>query len=90
MINDGCGWLVREIKYNLGFIEKKPKQRRRSKYDPIIDEFMTGEGKLAKVTIENVEPTYLRTQLMKRIEARELSNKISISTISGQVILEKL
>ena len=59
------------------------------KYDPILDDFLQDEGKLAIVEIENIEVNYLRTQLMKRIIARKIVDKIKVSTISDKLILEK-
>ena len=62
-------------------VDEKPSRRYRkgSKYDPIIDAFMNGEEALVVVAVENKDANYLRTQLNKRIDARNLSGvKVSV------------
>ncbi len=80
-----------ELSYTLKDVERKPlrKYRKKSKYDPIIDDFLQREAQLSEVTVECKEPNYLRTQLKKRIEARGLGDSISVSVVSGKVYLEK-
>ena len=81
-----------EVKFQLKPVEKKPtkKYRKRSKYDPIIDEFLGIDAKIVEVGVEGVEPNYLRTQLNKRIEARGLKDKVKVSVINNVVYMEKL
>ena len=81
-----------EVKFQLKPVERKPtkKYRKRSKYDPIIDEFLGMDVKIAEVGVEGVEPNYLRTQLNKRIEARYLKDKVKVSVINNVVYMEKL
>ena len=81
-----------EVKFQLKPVEKKPtkKYRKRSKYDPIIDEFLRMGAKIVQVSVEGVEPNYLRTQLNKRIEARDLKDKVKVSVINNVVYMEKL
>jgi hypothetical protein len=76
------------LKYELKPIAEKPTRTyaKGSKYDPIIDGFLDAGYKLVEVTTEK-EPNYLRTQLGKRISARELKN-VSVSVANSKVFLE--
>lgn len=80
-----------EIKFDLQPVSKKPsrKYRKGSKYDPILDSFMASEHTLVKVEVENKDANYLRTQLNKRIEARELPNQVKVSVVNNIAYLEK-
>ena len=79
------------ISFNLEPVTEKPsrKYRKGSKYDPVLDAFISGEANLVQVTIEGKEANYLRTQLNKRIEARNLSN-FKVSVVNNRAYLEKL
>ena len=81
-----------EVKFNLKPVESKPsrKYRKGSKYDPILDSFMKGEHNLVKVEVANKDANYLRTQLNKRIEARNLENKVKVSVVNNVAYLEKM
>ena len=81
-----------EVKFNLKPVSKKPsrKYRKGSKYDPILDSFLNGEYDLVKVEVANKDANYLRTQLNKRIEARDLPNKIKVSVVNNVAYLEKV
>lgn len=80
-----------EIKYSLKPVAKKPSRRYRkgSKYDPIIDAFLKSEDKLVEVKVEGRDANYLRTQLNKRIEARDLRERIKTSVVNNILYLEK-
>ena len=80
-----------EVKYNLEPVDKKPtrKYRKGSKYDPILDSFLESAHKLVKVEVENKDANYLRTQLNKRIEARDLQAKVKVSVVNNIAYLEK-
>ena len=80
------------VKYNLSPVDKKPtrKYRKGSKYDPILDSFLEGTHKLVKVEVENKDANYLRTQLNKRIEARELEPQVKVSVVNNIAYLEKI
>ncbi|HUS77918.1 MAG TPA: hypothetical protein VM050_04575 [Patescibacteria group bacterium] len=80
-----------EVKYNLEPVDKKPsrKYRKGSKYDPILDSFLGGTHKLVKVDVENKDANYLRTQLNKRIEARDLMKQVKVSVVNNIAYLEK-
>jgi isocitrate dehydrogenase kinase/phosphatase len=79
------------ISFNLRPVDEKPSRRYKkgSKYDPILDAFMEGNSNLVQVTIEDKDANYLRTQLNKRIEARNLSN-VEVSVVNNLAYLEKL
>lgn len=78
-----------EIKFDLKPVEEKPSRqyRKGSKYDPILDAFMEGEANLVEVSMEGKDASYLRIQLNKRIEARELGAKVSV--VNNVCYLEK-
>lgn len=80
---------MNEVKFDLKPIERKPSRRYRkgSKYDPILDAFLEGTDKLVEVHVENKDANYLRTQLQKRIEARNLKN-LKISVVNNIAYLE--
>jgi len=77
------------VSFDLSPVEKKPsrKYRKGSKYDPIIDKFLEDKHKLVTVEVPGRDGNYIRTQLKKRIDARELD--VNISVVSNQVYLEK-
>jgi len=77
------------IKYSMNPVEKKPSRRYRkgSKYDPILDAFLKHEAKLIEVSVEDKDANYIRTQLKKRIDARELDVEVSVA--NNKVYLEK-
>ena len=79
------------LNFNLQPVDKKPsrKYRKGSKYDPILDAFISGEENLVQVTIEGKDANYLRTQLNKRIEARAQSN-VKVSVVNNVAYLEKI
>ncbi len=81
-----------EIKFDLQPVTKKPsrKYRKGSKYDPILDSFIAGTYNLVKVEVENKDANYLRTQLNKRIEARDIGEKIKVSVVNNVAYLEKM
>jgi len=80
-----------EVEFELKPVEEKPsrKYHKKSKYDPIIDEFMEMEEDLVKVEIEDKDANYLRTQLKKRIETRELQDELDVAVVNGVCYIEK-
>jgi len=80
-----------DVKFDLKPVEKKPsrKYRKGSKYDPIIDSFLESEHDLVKVEVADKDANYLRTQLKKRIDARDLQSKIEVSVVNNIAYLEK-
>jgi len=81
--------VMSEVKFELKVVKKKPRRYRTgSKYDPILDAFMEGKDNLVEVSIEDKDANYVRTQLNKRAEARELKG-IKISVVNNVCYLEK-
>ena len=80
-----------DVKFDLKPVEKKPsrKYRKGSKYDPIIDSFMESEHDLVKVEVPDKDANYLRTQLKKRIDARDLQSDVEVSVVNNIAYLEK-
>lgn len=80
-----------DVPFRLVDVEKKPsrKYRKGSKYDPIIDKFLSGKSGLVKVEVTGKDANYLRTQLKKRIDARDLNAKIEVSVVNNISYLEK-
>jgi hypothetical protein len=80
-----------EVPFKLVDVEKKPsrKYRKGSKYDPIIDKFQSGKSNLVKIEVTGKDANYLRTQLKKRIDARDLNTKIEVSVVNNVAYLEK-
>ena len=80
-----------DVKFDLKPVSKKPsrKYRKGSKYDPIIDSFMESEHELVKVEVPEKDANYLRTQLKKRIDARDLQSKVEVSVVNNIAYLEK-
>ena len=78
------------IPFRLAPVKKKPsrKYRKGSKYDPVLDEFIKQPNKLVKVDIPGKDANYIRTQLKKRIDARELKS-ITIAVVNDVCYLEK-
>jgi hypothetical protein len=80
------------IKFSLSPIKKKPsrKYRKGSKYDPIINQFLESEMNLVVVNVADKDANYLRTQIKKRIDARDLNKKIEVSVVNNKTYLERL
>ena len=81
-----------DVSFKLVDVDKKPnrKYRKGSKYDPIIDQFSDGKSKLVKVEIKGKDANYVRTQLKKRIDARDLGKQIDVSVVNNVAYLEKM
>ena len=64
-----------DVSFNLKPVSEKPSRRYRkgSKYDPILDAFMSGSENLVVVEVSGKDANYLRTQLNKRIDVRKLT-----------------
>ena len=80
-----------EISFNLKPVTEKPSRRYRkgSKYDPIVDAFMSGTNNLVTIDVEGKDANYLRTQLNKRIDARKIQG-VKVSVINNVCYLEKV
>ena len=81
-----------EIEFELKSVEEKParKNRGRSKYDPILDEFLDMDADLVEVDVEGREGNYVRVQLKNRIEARGLEGELDASVVNSVCYLEKI
>ena len=79
-----------EVSFNLKPVSEKPSRRYRkgSKYDPILDAFMSGLDTLVTVEVSGKDANYLRTQLNKRIDARKLTG-VKVSVVNNITYLEK-
>ena len=78
-----------EVSFNLTPVAEKPSRRYRkgSKYDPILDAFMAGTDTLVSVEIAGKDANYIRTQLNKRIDAKNL--RVKVSVVNNITYLEK-
>jgi len=79
-----------DVSFNLKPVSEKPSRRYRkgSKYDPILDAFMSGTESLVTVDVSGKDANYLRTQLNKRIDARNLRG-LKVSVVNNVCYLEK-
>ncbi len=78
-----------EIKFEMKSVTEKreKKTKKRSIYDPIIDQFLESGHDLVEITVEDKKPSYIATSLKKRIQVREL--EITATAIDDVVYLEK-
>ena len=78
-----------QVDYNFIPVGNKPirKYRKGSKYDPILDAFLDQESKIVEITVKGKGANYIRTQLKKRIDARNLD--VDTSVVNNKVYLEK-
>ena len=78
-----------EVSFNLTPVAEKPSRRYRkgSKYDPVLDAFMAGTDALVAVEIAGKDANYIRTQLNKRIDAKNL--RVKVSVVNNVTYLEK-
>jgi isocitrate dehydrogenase kinase/phosphatase len=79
-----------DVTFNLQPVDEKPtrKYRKGSKYDPLLDAFMSGLNDLVSVNVAGKDANYLRTQLNKRIDARNLPS-VKVSVVNNVCYLEK-
>ena len=81
---------MRGVTFELKPVDGKPKRtHRRSKYDPIIDEFLSGGNDLVRVEVEDRDADYMRYQLIRIIESRGLEKLVKASVVNGELYLEK-
>ena len=78
------------MEYNLTPVDEKPSRRKRkgSKYDQVLDTFLQGTEDLVVVAMENRDAYYLRSQLTKRIYARNYRG-VKVSVVNNACYLEK-
>lgn len=82
---------MNELEFELIPVKEKPSRKysKRSKYDPIIDDFLEANEELVKVDVEDKEANYLRMQLKKRLDSRGLENQVDVSVVNGVCYLER-
>ena len=80
------------MRFELKPVAEKPKRSfvKRSKYDPILDQFLEGTADLVEVRVEGKDANYLRAQLNKRSKARGFKDKIEASLVNNVCQLEKV
>ncbi len=80
------------IKFEMRQVDEKRKKTylKVSRYDPIIDQFITSGEKLVEITVVDKKAPYVATQLKKRIGVRELQLEMEASAADGFVYLEKI
>jgi len=59
-----------------------------SKYDPIIDAFLSGHNKIVSISMSGTNANYLKGQLKRRIKTRRLGD-ITVSVVNDVCYLEK-
>jgi len=79
------------IEFSLKAVKNKPsrKYRKGSKYDPIIAAFLDSPDNLVEVNVEGKDANYLRTQLNKRIEVKDIKDQVKTSVVNSILYLEK-
>ncbi len=79
-----------DVTFSLEPVDEKPtrKYRKGSKYDPLLDAFMSGSNDLVSVNVDGKDANYLRTQLNKRVDARNL-HSVKVSVVNNICYLEK-
>ncbi len=79
-----------DVTFKLQPVDEKPtrKYRKGSKYDPVLDAFMSGSHNLVKVEVPGKDANYLRTQLNKRIDSRNI-HTLTVSVVNNVCYLEK-
>lgn len=83
---------MNEIRFELRRVAEKPIirfERRRSKYDPILDRFIEGGHGLVEVEVENRDAGYMRSQLVRLIKERDLEDRVRASVVNGVLYLER-
>ena len=84
--------MMSDISFNIQPVEEKPERKtpgpRRSKYEPIIDAFLDSGHSLVRVEATDLDANYLRGQLMKVLDIREIDS-VEISVRHKEVYLEK-
>lgn len=78
-----------KIKFEMRAVNEKRKKLsiKKSRYDPMIDQFLESGHNLVEMRVEDKRASYVVTQLNKRIEKRELD--IVASWAEDAVYLEK-
>jgi hypothetical protein len=80
-----------DLSFQLVGVDQKPRRTftKKNKYEPIITMFCERNSNLCRVEVAGKNANYVRTQLKKRIDARELDKQIEVSVVNNGVYLEK-
>ena len=80
-----------DISFNIQSVDEKPtrKYQKGSKYDPILNAFIDGSDSLVTVSVEGKDANYLRIQLTKRVDTRDITN-VKVSVVNNVTYLEKV
>jgi hypothetical protein len=78
-----------EIRFQMRPVTEKRKRkvRKRSIYDPMIDQFLESGQDLVEIEVEDKKPSYVAGMLKKRIQVRGL--ELKATAVSDVVYLEK-
>ena len=78
-----------EIKFQMRPVTEKRERkiRKRSIYDPMIDQFLESGHDLVEIEVEDKKPSYVAGMLKKRIQVRGL--ELKATAVSDVVYLEK-
>ena len=80
-----------ELRFELKPVaEKHERTRKGSKYEPIIEEFLSGSHNLVRVDAEDMDANYLRSQLAKVIRSRGLEGLVEASVVDKELYLERM
>ncbi len=77
-----------KIEYDMKAVTEKREKTTRSIFDPIIDEFIKSEDGLVELTVTGRSASYMKTNILKRLVRREISN-VDVTLGYGVVYLEK-
>ena len=78
-----------ELSIDLEQMELDSPRMPRGLYDSIIDSFIFSESNTVKVQVEGKDPGYLRSQLLRRIDARYLGDIIEAEVVDRSLYLSK-
>ena len=79
------------IIFNLKPLAEKPERTRKgSKYEPIIEEFLSGSHGLIRVDAEDKDANNLRGYLTKIIKSRGLEGVVEASVVNRRLYLERI
>jgi len=81
------------VSFNIQQVEEKPRRKmrankRRNKYESIIDAFVDSGHSLVRVEGTGLNPNYLRLQLVKALDLRKIDS-VEASVRNGEVYLSK-
>ena len=81
-----------ELKFTLKPLKELSKGTRRysSKYDPVLDQFMESGHELVEVALESSNLSGVRTALKKRIEKRNLKDRVEVGIRGGVLYLKRI